>query len=67
MFTSTLLCSLLTSFQLHDSGTNSALENLLHARDAFLRLSRYKPADTGAIYCGDAYREVQVHPMLAAW
>jgi hypothetical protein len=46
--------------QLRGGGTNPAIENLLHARDAFLRLSRCKPVDTGAIYCKDAYREVQV-------
>lgn len=37
---------------------NQSVENLLHARDAFLRLSRCKPADTVAVYGKEVYTEV---------
>ncbi|KAF8510336.1 Mak10 subunit, NatC N-terminal acetyltransferase-domain-containing protein [Gautieria morchelliformis] len=42
---------------LHEDGLNQVLDNLLHARDAFLRLSRCTSADTAAVFCEEAYKE----------
>lgn len=43
--------------QFREDGINEAIENLLCARDAFLRLSK---ANTAAAYCKEGYAEVRV-------